>query len=298
MAEAHTKSDAFDYVVDAIAAGLMPAQSDALRQLFKDNGAREPTIIWSPEPQELLQPGLSRFASVCDKLSDRNGRITETTFDLERFGGLADWLMLVAPDVDGYRYLYYGAGIADHYGRDMTGQTTAEFGGHIQTFFEAVYRAAAARFERVLTEHEPPLSVFVRCWRRLVVPVLTEDGRETAFFAVINLPENELRAGLDLISEPVFVLDADQVVYYANTAARSSFALAASRAPGPTMLQLTGIDLGPLPPLSDIFTDTRLADRVELSLVAGITERRRIMVSAAEHRGRLYYVVMIQPLEV
>ncbi len=41
-----------------------------------------------------------------------------------------------------------------------------------------------------------------------------------------------------------------------------------------------------------------MADRVELTLVGGVAERRRISISAAEHRGRFFYVVMVHPMDV
>lgn len=284
--------------VDLVAKSLMPGRGDPLRRLFHMHGAREPSVIWSPRPEHLAHSALQRFRNVCETMRGKDGLLRARDFDLERFGGLQDWMMLVAPDPEGYRYLHYGAGIADHYGRDMTGRTTADIGGHIQRFFEAVYKAAEKLLEPVLTEHEPPASVFVRSWRRLIVPFTDESGKTVDFFAVINLPENELRAGLDLVADPVFVLDADRVVHYANVAARRSFALAAGRPPGPTLAQLTGIDLGRLPPPETLFTDDRLDERVELSLDAGVTERRRITVSAAAHRRRLFYVVVIRSLDV
>lgn len=285
-------------VVDRIAEALVLSRNDALQRLFRSAGAREPMVVWSPGKPDLLPASLARFAVICRTLCAHDDLPRKARFDLEAFGALRDWMMLVAPEGGGYRYLHYGSGIADQYGRDMTGCTTADIGGHIQTFFEAVYRAAERRREWVLTEHEPPRSVFVCAWRRLIVPVIDDNGRSVAFFAAINLPENELRAGLDFVGDPVFVLDGERVVHYANVAARRAFALRGTMAPGPTLGQLTGLDLGRLPPLEEIFTDTRIADRVELTLHAGVAERRRITVSAAEHRDRLFYVVVINRLEV
>lgn len=298
MANLRISNEAAVEAVDSIAAALLPGPEDALRSLFARNGSRPPTVTWSPGPHDLRHPFLTRFADLCADMQGSTPHLTEDRFVFHKFGGLCEWMMVVRPEDKIFRYQYYGRGISEHYGRDLTGETTATIGGHIQTFFEAVYRACTERVEPVLTEHEPPSSVFVRLWRRLIVPVMRDDDSGLAFFAVINLPENDLRAGLDLISDPVFVLDAKRVVYYANVAARKAYALTPLRAPGPTILQLTGLDIGPMPPPSEIMSDTRLSDRVELSLIAGIVERKRISVSAAEHRGQLFYVVVVSPVDV
>jgi PAS domain-containing protein len=293
MAEAHGTPKRPALVADMIAESLMPGRTDVLRGLFLAHGARTPVVIWSPLHEDLRHPMLRRFTEVCMRLASTDGEIRVNAFDLSAFGVLRDWMMLVEPDGESYRYLHYGPGIASHYGRDMTGRSTSDIGGYVQTFFEAIYHAARERREWVLSEHEPPSSVFVRQWRRLIVPLMDDGGQLVERFAVINLPENELRAGLDLIADPVFVMDNEHVVQYANRAACRSYGLSDARAPGPTLRQLTGLELEGLPPLEEMLVDARLMESVELTLEAGIADRQGITVSAAEHRGRMYYVVLI-----
>ncbi len=194
-----------------IATSLMPGHEDALRRMFNEMGAQAPRIVWSPAPDDLASPVLRRFAETCEAWMDDTGHVPSERFDTEALGALKDWLMIVEPENGDFRYTYYGARIADHYGRDMTGQRVRDFGGHISLFFEGLYLAAQSRREWVMSEHEPPKSVFVRAWRRLIVPLFGSDGDAVARFAVLNLPENELRAGLDLVPDPVFVADAERL---------------------------------------------------------------------------------------
>ncbi len=278
-----------------IADSLMPGQKDALRRLFNDHGARAPTILWSPGAQELSSPLLRRFAEHCTAWMTDAGRVADTAFDIDQLEGLRDWLMLIEPaGDDGYRYTYYGQCIAEYYGTDMTGKTTRTFGGHIAQFFEGLYEAAKRRREWAMSEHEPPQGVFVRSWRRLIVPMFAPDGDTVTRFAVLNVPENELRAGLELMPDPVFVVGGDETVHYANQAARRMFELPAQRAPGARLRDLTGIALDDQQSPTELLLNQTVTDSVQLRVKGGIAERLIMTVSAAEHRGRALYVVVMR----
>ena len=152
-------------------------------------------VIWSPGLHELQDPLLRRFAECCERWMDEAGRVRADAFDRTALDGLSQWLMIVEPTVDGFVYSHYGQAIVDHYGRDMTGESSREIGGHISQFFEALYVACARRREWVLSEHEPPKSVFVRSWRRLIVPLFDADDETVLRFAVLNVPERCSRRG-------------------------------------------------------------------------------------------------------
>lgn len=278
---------------DLIAESLMPGRHDAVRRLFNAQGAPAPTIIWSPEPTELPSPQLRRFAALLDTMRDAEGRVSFKSFEIELLEGLNDWLMLVEPQGESFRYAYYGRGIANHYGRDLTGLSTSDIGGHIAQYFEGLYRAAHQREEWVYSEHEPPQSVFVRAWRRLIVP-LYDDAGAIAAFAVLNLPDNELRAGLELMPDPVFVMAEDGAVQYVNRAGLEFFGLNPTREPGDTLHSLTGIALELAGSAEDMLAQGRVVDTTELTLKGGIAERLVMTMSAAEHRGRAYYVAVMR----
>ncbi|MEM9973555.1 MAG: PAS domain-containing protein [Pseudomonadota bacterium] len=283
-------------VIDLIAESLMPGRRDVLRRIFNAHGARAPLIIWTPVVEELQSPLMRRFAEVCRSFADESGQVRDDTFSLEALGPIAAWMMIVEPEGDEFRYTHYGAGIAEHYGRDMTGETTHSFSTHIGQFFKALYRAAAERREWVLSEHEPPARIFVRSWRRLIVPLMDADGETVLRFAVANFPENELRAGLELITDPVFVLAEDHRVQYANRAAQRMFGFDTMQAHDAELTKLCGVEVDTPASPEDMLSQGRVDDSLRLSLRGGIAERLVVTVSAAEHRGTAFYVVVMRQI--
>ncbi len=278
---------------DMVAESLMPGRKDAVRRLFNAQGAPAPTILWSPEPRELPNAQMRRFAQIMETWRDEDGRVLKASFELDAFDALRDWIMLVQPDGEDFEYTYYGAGIINHYGRDLTGQHASDIGGYISQFFSGLYRAAIARGEWVMSEHEPPESVFVRSWRRVIVPMYDAD-QAVSLFAVLNIPENELRAGLELMPDPVFVIAPSLNVQYANRSAIRMFDLSPTRQAGETLLDLTGIRLENVPPAEEMLASGQVVDSIQLTLKGGIAERLVMTVSAAEHRSRPYYVVVMR----
>ncbi|MEN0002413.1 MAG: hypothetical protein AAF940_16170, partial [Pseudomonadota bacterium] len=127
------------------------------------------------------------------------------------------WVMVLepVPEQSDFRYLKYGTEIAAMFGRDMTGHCTSEIGGHISDFFVALYAAVIIRKQSVLSVHEPPSGVFATVWRRLIYPLLDENG-EVHMIAAVNVPDNELSAGLEALPDPALVTRQDGVLMYAN----------------------------------------------------------------------------------
>ena len=148
-------------------------------------------------------------------------------------GADSDWTMLLEPARPGpmprpnpaisgaSSTRHYGAGIARHYGRDMTGMTMTAFPGHIGQFFSAVYAAVQHRPEPVFTEHEPPAIVLVRSWKRLILP-FAEPGQPVSHFVVGNVPENAVGTLLDVMYDAALVTDGDGRIRLANRAAEES----------------------------------------------------------------------------
>lgn len=281
-----------DSAVETIADSLLPAGLD---RLFVGAGARAPHIVWSPGRSDLQHPLIEAFSVACDAVAGQDGQVRADRVLpdlLDRFG---DWMMVldVLPGGEDFRYAHYGRGIADHFGRDMTGNLSADFGGHIGTFFTALYRAAFLRRERVLSEHEPPIQVFVRSWRRLIVPLIGADGTVVRF-AAINVPDHELRAGLDIVPDPVFLVDEDRIVRYANPAARELFHTDPLRSPGCTLQSVTGISLAMEVPPLEMIGRRMVDDRVYLTVGGAISDRFLVTVSGALHRGQGFYVVLVR----
>jgi PAS domain-containing protein len=290
MAERNSKSE----VIDLIAGSFAPATPNLVRQMFNAAGARAPEVIWSPSDIEIRNPLLREFAATCRVLAHEDGSLPDGEMNLDHFGDLKEWIMMIEP-VEGetdFLYTYYGSGIAQHYGRDMTGQRSSQFGGHIGTFITGLYSAMLERGEIVYTEHEPPQNVFVRAWQRYIVPRINDAGETTGFLA-LNVPENELRAGLELMIDPVMVVTEDEKIVYANRAAQTMFKLPSVRreeAFEPT----TGMALNPCCSPVEMLAAHRIDDSVQLTIREAIVERLVMTLSAAQYKDTAYYVVVMR----
>lgn len=282
-------------IVAEIADSLRPDRDNALRRLFNREGARTPEVIWSPAKIELRSPVIRDFFDICEAARGEDGELRDTALDVTDFGAAAEWLIVSEPVAGGddYRFAYYGPGIAEHFGHDMSGRLLSEIGGHIMNFLAAVYRVAAERRASVYTEHEPPRSVFVRVWQRLLVP-MTGPGGEVTRFLVMNVPENELRVGLELMVDPVLVLDRDRRIVFANRTARKVFRMARFRPGQDEFTGVTGIELGTATSPDEMLARDRVDDSVQLLVRDSIAERLVMTVSAAQHRGLAFYVVVMR----
>ncbi|MDJ1008028.1 MAG: hypothetical protein QNJ13_09415 [Paracoccaceae bacterium] len=287
-------SDAPAMDAGRLAAAIAADESALLRAYFVSHGAAPPRLTWSPPRSALTTPILRSFADVVDGFADASGFLAADRLRLEDFDGLERWIMVLTKEGDHFCYEHYGAEITSHYGVDMTGRSTADFGRHryIGVFFAAVYTAAIARRERVLSVHEPPLQVFVRVWRRLIVPMVNAADDITGF-VVANVADNELRAGLEMIVDPVIVSERDGTVRYCNDAAQTFFGIPSGH--GEPLVALTGFDISGLPAPEILLTRREIVESLELvERPGGVMERLTIAVSAAEHRGRAYYVILVR----
>ncbi|NNJ66610.1 MAG: PAS domain-containing protein [Boseongicola sp.] len=281
-------------VINMIAESFDPAAPNLVRQMFNAAGARAPEVIWSPSDIEIRNPLLREFAAVCRVLAREDGSLPDTDINLDHFGDLKEWIMMIEPveGDDDFLYTYYGEGIAQHYGRDMTGQKSSQFGGHIGPFITGLYSAMLERGEVVYTEHEPPQNVFVRAWQRYIVPRSDDTGKTTGFLA-LNVPENELRAGLELMIDPVMVVSEDEKIVYANRAAQAMFKLPAVRR-DEAFQQATGMPLDVHRTPLEMLAQHRVEDSVQLTIRDTIVERLVMTVSAAQYKDTAYYVVVMR----
>lgn len=151
------------------------------------------------------------------------------------------FLMLLEPEgEEAYRYVHYGSGIAAAARFDMTGRTTAEFGGVLGEFFMSVYRRARDEARPIFTIHRAVKAAAVHSWERLVLPLRHCDGQ--VGFLVYNRPrefeQDFLRGVLDIMPDGIIAVRAlreedfsipDAAILSANPAA---FGLLGLRAMG------------------------------------------------------------------
>jgi len=240
-----------DAVTEVPAASLAAAIADgdlsAVERLFLAAKARPPLVVWQPDAAMLRSPVLTRLLQQWQALRPAPDRPPPPRAAAKLLEGPAvDWTMHLAPPaeaaaaVDGnaplphFVYRHYGAGIARHYGRDMTGQSIAAFAGHIGTFFAAVYEAVRLRPEPIFTEHEPPAAVLVRSWRRLILP-FAEPGLTVSSFVVGNIPESAVGTLLDVMYDAALVTDGDGRIRLANPAASGLLGPAAASLMGSSL---------------------------------------------------------------
>ncbi|MDK3072596.1 hypothetical protein QO034_05695 [Sedimentitalea sp. JM2-8] len=267
-----------------------------VRSEFTEVGAPAPLVLWSPD-LDLMENGIfRRFADTCDRLSQGDIAIPAGALDLNAFGGMKDWMILLSrlPDGENFYYDHYGRGIARVYGQDMAGRSTQDFPGYIGNFFSVIYQAVIKQKRRVLTVHRPPNRVFVSTWRRLIVPVTSDDG-EVVRILVLNTPENELRAGLEILPVPVLIVDTDHIVCYANKQACQAFDGGSHGPWNRSVFDYAALDLqikeSPAQILEHGIVQTSRCRHIKHTQI-GCYEAT---ISATLHHDIAFYVVLLQP---
>ncbi|MDJ0640060.1 MAG: PAS domain-containing protein [Paracoccaceae bacterium] len=280
---------------DALIESLLENPQSSVRQLFNNEGLRAPELIWEPQPTELTSSLHRQFQKKCAELLDDTGRLRLGALDPAHFNGLADWLIFLEVEDGGadFKYISYGPAIIEAAGTDMAGRRASDQTGYTGAFFTSLYRAILASLRPVYSYHESPLELFTRGWHRLIMPVF-DGADEIAQMLVMAVPDNELSVGLELLSDPVFVVDADGHVAYHNRAARTFFSLPKILHRGSLLAELTGmtLDIGATP--EALLAKNRAITIPELAQHDGLMERLEITVSAAEHRGRVFYVIVMR----
>lgn len=178
------------YDVRLLAAALVASDLELVNQLFEEANSPPPTVLWDAMDIVLEEEDLVAVRDFWRALPRwRGGLPRAETLPISHLPNLSRFIMLVEP-VDQCMdviYRHYGRGIAESFGRDMTGERGSAFGGMISRFFTACYRASMLLREPIYTEHIPPPDVSVSRWRRLILP-LTDDHGEVSLFLAGNIP--------------------------------------------------------------------------------------------------------------
>lgn len=274
----------------ALSAALAQGRADTASALFAAYGAPAPLIVWRPTLADAQHPILRSFLRGC---GDEHGPLPVSFLDSEEFAALADWAMVVAPvgtSGEDFSYRHYGSKIAEVYRADLTGQRTSSIGGHVALFFTALYNAVALRREPVLSVHEPPRQVFVRAWRRVIQP-LTDTHGTIVCHAVANVPDNDLRAGLEVLPHAVMVVTAGGEVCYANRPACLLFGQSRSPLAGMGLDAFTGLHIT-LPESPDrLILDGSPREERALLTRNGIIVSVHLTIGATFYRDLPLYVI-------
>lgn len=276
---------------------LKGVEPERLSAGFTKQGYEPPFILWSPLFEDLPHPLLRRFAQICDHLADENGRVRRSMATPDAFYGLLDWLMLLDVEDAGqnFRYRHYGEGIAGFRGASLAGKTSTFFSGHISTLFTALYQAVTVRKERVLSAHQPPRSILVCEWKRLIVPLFDEAGEVVEGMAVVNVPDADIRVGLDVVPDPVLIADREVVVRYANIAAQRVFGQQFQFGSRIDLFGYAGISLDNMEPPENLARSQAIRDRVCLGVKDGLVQRFHLTISGLSLHDRSFYVITLRP---
>ncbi|MEO0913049.1 MAG: PAS domain-containing protein [Pseudomonadota bacterium] len=283
---------------ERLAINLAMGRTGTLEKTFRAEGSAPPFLLWSPTPEEIRNPLGRAFAEKCTALTGPEGLLRARDLDPEAFGPIAGNIMILsATDCPRtFHYDYYGKAIIAAFGQDMTGRTTQDFARHIAVFFSALYQAARSRREWVLSEHEPPRQIFVQSWLRIIVPAVDEKGEVTKFI-VFNHADNALRAGLEIIPDPVLVVDGEGRICHANPAANAIWSADDRPALAGDFTDITGLPLPSGTTPEKLLHEQRCADTVELTLRNALITRFAMTVSATLYREQAFYVVSLRMMQ-
>lgn len=165
----------------------------SLNAMFTAEKSEPPTLIWAPKSDQVHPATLAKLLDHWHELRGNNEIPLVKDIDPLGFKYALGFVMLldVLDDGTDFSYRLYGSEITLRYGHDMTGHRTSEFGGYITTFFTAVYRAVLQNRQAIFTVHQPPPGVFVKSWRRLIMPLADDEGNIIRLL-VGNVPEDPL----------------------------------------------------------------------------------------------------------
>jgi diguanylate cyclase (GGDEF)-like protein/PAS domain S-box-containing protein len=205
--------------VETLARQIAGERLVGVRNLFLAVGARPPVVQWNPTPENLREPRLVAAMEFWRGLAASGSFQPLDVHALDPLGATAHYTMILEPLENGGDFYYrsYGRALMRHYGRDLAGQRLSGVAGHVSRFAGAVYRAVMLRREPLYTEHEPPTSVFVRQWSRVMLPLTDAHGVVTQIL-VASVPEDPIRAIVDTVIDGVLVVDECGLVRIVNPA--------------------------------------------------------------------------------
>lgn len=162
-------------------------------------------ISWIDEAWTATDPAHGALMSYWrERKSERaDGLFTVDMVDPVSIRTILKNIMLLDVERDGLdaRYRVYGTGISGVVGRDWTGHLLSEMNRSVKSnqalFYRSCYRAIVLAERPLYTHHQPLSWIDANAWKRLILPVYSDDGAHVARFLVCNVPVE----GRDLTSE-------------------------------------------------------------------------------------------------
>ena len=280
-------------------------------QAFDLNDRPPPTILFDPPESALPHESFRLFSKICDDQAVRpGGAIPRSALRMDDFGGMADFIVIVERDTaedeqggqgpDAWRFTYSGWEIDFAQTEELSGRLITEVvSGPVALLMTQVWTHAASELgSRVLTAHTSPRNILQADWTVLSVPLLAQkDGTPTVDgFIFYARAMNKLTPGLDLIPDPVLVVDADQRIRMVNEAARTVFE--DGRKTSSVTVSLADYTCSDLELAGPGVTPAIRARRLRKTcrcLLNGRVVPMQATIAPLYHDGVDYMVVMLQP---
>jgi hypothetical protein len=207
---------------------------------------------------------------------------------------MAEWLILVEIETSpkAYRFTHAGRAVLENFGRALITRTTEDAAPHIAHFLTATFQLAAENRARFLSCHTPIPKVFVHEWRRMCIPIREDDGTITGFL-VLGVAEHEYRAGLEIIPDPILILDEHQTVHYANRCAREMFDAGRSGPWDRSLANYAGITLSIEKTPREMLTAKTITEVHCTQLSGTLIIDFHATISAIEHHNYAFFVVIM-----
>lgn len=280
-------------------------QREAVDRVFDSHDVAPPVILFDPKDSALGQESLRLFARISDRRAQRpGGAIRRRDFRLEEYGSMADFMAVVerrapqdAPGRPGgaWVFAYSGPEIDFAQTEPLAGQAITCLSPSSATLMSEVWtHASADAGARVLTIHASPRDMLQSDWTVFSVPLLS-DGEAAARvdgFAIYARASNRFSAGLDVVPDPIVILNEAREICMVNEAARHVFGNPGlSGAHAPSFHDYTQSDLE----LSSFRCSARRLRRQCRCLLNGAIATMDVSIGMMRHRGKEYMVVSFRP---
>lgn len=275
---------------------------------FHAAGGPPPTILFDPLDTALGLDSMRLFARICDQQAKRSGgAISRADLRLDDFGSMVDFMAVVerAPDNTAspfqtdWVFTFSGWETDFAHTDALTGQrASTALSAPVAAMVRDVWtHAAQDNGSRVLTCHTSPKDILQNDWSVLSVPLLSASGSGVDGFLLYARATNKLGIGLDVIPDPVLVVDGALRVRMVNEAARHVFETG-RRSVGttPPLSEYTNSDLdlsckGPVYNMK-----SRRLRNICRCLLNGRVVSMQATLSPLKHNELDYIVILMQPV--
>lgn len=274
---------------------------------FDQSDRPPPTIIFDPVHSALPYDSFRLFYKICDRQAVRaGGAISRNALRLDEFGGMVDFMAVVeqgdptAGDSKGWRFTFSGweTDFAQMEPLAQRSVNEALSPPVAKMMTEVWNHAATGTGARILTGHNSPREMLQADWTVLSTPLINQDGPvpHVDGFLLYARAMNKLTPGLDLVPDPVIIVDTFQSIRMVNEAARTMFGDENLRkGVATTLADYTKSDLELARPGAGHNLKARRLRKQCRCLLNGTVVPMHATIAPLYHNGADYMVVVLHP---